>query len=274
MTRIVKTLVLCLLMAAMGHDVARAQDEEAEKPWTNTADLSLVATDGNSQTLSWAVSDKFTYDWTNQQIMLEGSALRTETTARSLSNVGGNLQVDETKTKTAEAYWVGGRFRQRIFMNLFAYTTGRWYRSELSGIQNRTAVSVGVGYLFFETPRHSLTAELGGDWTSEEPVQQDSRDFFGAQAIFNYAYTITESSKFEWDVAVLENLDDTDDLRINSVAGVTAAISSVFALKVSYTLLFDNQPVQQIVSAPPAPDAVFTFDKYDHRLAASLVMNL
>ena len=57
--------------------------------------------------------------------------------------------------------------------------------------------------------------------------------------------------------------------------GLSAAISSVFALKVSYTLLFDNQPVQVVVpGTTPADDGVFTFDKYDHRLAASLVMNL
>jgi putative salt-induced outer membrane protein YdiY len=275
MMRIVKMFVLCLLIATMSHGVARAQDEEAEKRWSNSADLSLVATEGNSQTVSWALSDKFTYTWTNQQIRLEGSALRTETTARSLSNVGGDVEVDENTTTTAEEYWLGGQFRQRIFMNLFAYTTGRWYRNELSGIKNRTAVSLGVGYLFFETPRHTLTAELGGDWTNEEQVEQGSRDFFGAQAIFDYTYKITETATFEGDLAILPNLDDTEDLRVNTALSVSAAISSVFALKVSYVLLFDNQPVEVVVpGTPPDADALFTFDKYDHRLAASLVMNL
>jgi putative salt-induced outer membrane protein YdiY len=264
-----------MVVLAAVHGVARAQDaEEDEKPWSNVADLSLVAAGGNAEVLTWALSDKFTYGWTNQQITLQVSALKTRTTVRSVSNVSGNVQVEKATETTAEEYFTAGRFRQRIVKNVYAYTVGSWYRNELAGIRNRAGVSLGVGYLFFETDKHFLSAELGGDWTNEEQLQL-TRDWFGAQAILDYAYTFTETTTFDWDLAVLPNLEDTEDLRVNTVLALTSAISSVFALKVSYTVLFDNQPVRVLVEGTtPGEDAFFDFEKVDQRLAVSLVMNL
>jgi putative salt-induced outer membrane protein YdiY len=275
MSRALKILTVAVLVSTAFHGVARAQDaEEEEKPWSNVADLSLVAAGGNAEVLSWALSDKFTYGWTDQQIELRVSALQTRTTVRNLTNVSGSVAVEKLTETTAEEYFAAGRFRQRIVKSLYAYTIGSWYRNELAGIRNRTGVSLGVGYQFFETDRHFLTGELGGDWTNEEQLQL-TNSWFGAQAIFDYVFTVTETTTFDWDLAVLPNLEDTDDLRVNTVLGLTTAISSVFALKVSYTVLFDNQPVKFLVDGTtPDEDALFEFEKVDHRLAASLVMNL
>ncbi|NIR43906.1 MAG: DUF481 domain-containing protein [Gemmatimonadetes bacterium] len=250
-----------------------AQEEDAsEKPWSNEADLSLVATAGNSEVLSWAVSDKFTYSWANSELTLEGAALRTRTTTRNFDNVGGDVQVNEETATTAEEYRLGGRWRQRLYRGIFGYSSVRWYRNELSGIDNRTTVSLGLGYQIIDRPRMTLSGQLGGDWTTEDPTAQGSRDFVGAQAVFDYQYKVTETATIDADLEFLESLDDTEDWRVNSVVGINAAISSVFALKVSYTILYDNQPVVVTVSGtPPAP---FEFDKVDQRIAASLVMSL
>ena len=275
MPRFLKRFAIAMLVLTAVQGVARAQDaEEYEKPWSNVADLSLVAAGGNAEVLTWALSDKFTYGWTNQEITLRVSALKTRTTVRNLSNVSGSVQVDKATETTAEEYFAAGHFRQRIVNGLYAYTIGSWYRNELAGIRNRAGVSLGVGYLIFETDRHFLTAELGGDWTNEEQLQL-TRDWFGAQAILDYAFTFTETTTFDWDLAVLPNLEDTEDLRVNTVLALTSAISSVFALKVSYTVLFDNQPVRVLLEGTvPGEDAFFDFEKVDQRLAASLVMNL
>ena len=271
-----RTLAGSLLMLLVWSGAARAQDEEEPKrPWRNVADLSLVATGGNSEVLSWALSDKFIYDWTNSQLTLEASALKTRTSTRELSNVGGDVVVNDRVETSAEQYWLGGRFRQRLHKSFFAYTTARWFRNELSGIRNRTAASLGLGYAFIQQDNMVLTAEFGGDWTNEEPVAQSSKDFFGVQAVFDYQYKFTSTATFDWDLAVLENLDDTEDLRVNTELAITSAISSLFALKVSYSLLFDNQPVELVVPGViPDEDAVFAFDKADHRLAASFVMKM
>jgi putative salt-induced outer membrane protein YdiY len=276
MNQISRTLGISLLLFTATHGIASAQDEEeTQRAWSNVADLSLVATAGNSEVMSWALSDKFTYNWTNQRLTLEAQGLRTSTTVRNLTNDAGTVQVDEVSETTAEQYFVGGRFRQRIYLRLFAYTNASWFRNELAGVQNRAQAALGLGYTFFESEKSFLTGELGGSWTDEEQITTLSNNWVGAQAIFDFMYKLTETASFDWDLAILPNLEDSEDLRVNTVAGLTSAISSVFALKVSYTLLFDNKPVQVVVpGATPADDALFTFDKYDHRLAASLVMNL
>lgn len=263
-------LTLCLLLPGRA---LTQEAEEPEKPWSNSADLSVVATAGNSEVLSWALSDKFTYNWANSQLTLEASALKTRTTTRTLVNDMGDVQVDREKATTAEEYGLGSRFRQRLYLGLFGYASARWYRNELSGIENRTTVSLGLGYTIIDQPRMTLNGQLGGDWTNEEPTAASSTDFLGAQATLEYQYKVTETATLDLDLEFLENLDDTDDLRINSVLGVSAALSSIFALKVSYTVQFDNLPVVVLVpGAVPADVALFTFDEVDQRLAASLVM--
>jgi len=74
---------------------------------------------------------------------------------------------------------------------------------------------------------------------------------------------------------VLENLDDTNDLRARSVSAVTASISQKLALKVTLVLAYDNQPV--VVDVQPAFPATqvaqFEYDKLDTILTATLVVN-
>lgn len=264
-----------LVAAGAFAQVARAQDEP-EKAWTNVADLSLVTTGGNSQVTTWAISDKFVYDWSRSQLIFEGSALKSDTRVRDVSNVAGEAVVDENTATTAEEYFVGGRYRYSFAANLFTYTSGRWYRNEFSGIDNRLSAAFGLGYRILAQEKQTFSLEVGADWTNEEQVASQSNTFGGVQAVFDYQYKFSESAVFDGDLAFLENLKDTEDLRINLVLALTASMTKTFAISLRYTVLFDNQPVQVLVpsDAPGVPDATFTFDKTDTRFAASLVINL
>ncbi len=251
---------------------ANAQDEE-ERPWKNVADLSLVVTGGNSSVTTLSVSDKFTYAWERSEISLEGSALRTRTRDRALSNSAGSVVVTETSRTTAEEYAARARYRYRIGDGLFAFTSAGWDRNELAGIENRYTVALGLGYLIIDREETTLSANVGGDYTQENPVGGDERSFVGAQAEIDFSRQLTENATFDADLELLENLEDTEDLRANLAAAVTTSVSKTFAIKLSYLLKFDNQPVRQLVTAPGVPDAVFEFDEFDTRFAASLVVN-
>ena len=85
-------------------------------------------------------------------------------------------------------------------------------------------------------------------------------------------------SEFSSELEVLFNFDESDDWRVNFVNSVTTTMTDVLALKVSYAMLYDNQPVLVFVSpdadAPAGtPDAPFEFDELDTILTASLVIN-
>ena len=72
------------------------------------------------------------------------------------------------------------------------------------------------------------------------------------------------------------NFDTTSAWRVNSATGVTAGFTDSLALKVSYTVLYSNEPLTKTI-APDAgaggQNALYTFDSTDTILAVALVVN-
>ena len=73
-------------------------------------------------------------------------------------------------------------------------------------------------------------------------------------------------------------LDDTEDWRASWINAVTATLTERIALKLSYAMLYDDQPV--VVLVPPDPgapggtlEAPYVFDELDTILTASVVIN-
>ena len=89
--------------------------------------------------------------------------------------------------------------------------------------------------------------EGGVGYTHEEDiilgVIQDSRGYANARAGLGYKWQFTKAAAFTNDFGYLLDLDETANWFITDRAAITAAISSVFALQASWTLLYRNQPV-------------------------------
>jgi putative salt-induced outer membrane protein len=248
------------------------------RPWTDVADFSAIVTSGNSETSSFALTNKYVYKWTGSDFTVDLAALRTESTTRTISNPDGTVVETETTEKTAENYLFGMKYRNGLDRKLYWYAGAGWMRNEFAGIQDRYAAGAGIGYAFVKSEKQSFLGELGADYTDETQVGGTDAQFAGLRAYLLYERFITKTSKFSTDVEVLENLDDSDDLRAKSVTALTASISTKMALKVSYTVLFDNQPVEQLIppdpTAPPGtPSGTFVFDDVDTIFAASVVVN-
>jgi putative salt-induced outer membrane protein YdiY len=267
-----------LLPIACATHAVLAQDPAPTRPWSDVADFSLILTTGNSETTNFAFSNKYAYKWTESELTIDAAALRTETTTRTLSNPNGVVLETNTKATTAESYALGGKYRHTIHERLFWYGAVGWMRNRFAGVQDRTSGGGGVGYRFIKTDVHSLVGEAGADFTDETQVGGASDSFAGARAYLAYERNLSKTSKFNTDLELLENLDDTDDLRAKWVTSLTASLTAKTALKVSYTTLYDKQPVELLVApdatAPPGtPSALFEFDDLDTILAASVVVN-
>ena len=129
-----------------------------------------------------------------------------------------------------------------------------------------------------ENEEHRLQVELGADYTQENQVGGTDDSYAGARAYFGYLWNFTETAKFESSLELLENLEETSDLRAAWISSVTASLTAKLALKASYAVFYDNQPVELIIGPDAgAPlgtsDAVFEFDDIDTVLSASLVIN-
>src|SRR5262245_34153012 len=248
------------------------------RPWTDVADFSAIVTSGNSETTSFALTNKYVYKWTGSDSSVDLAALRTESTTRTVSNPDGTVVETQTTEKTAENFLFGAKYRRGLDRKLYWYAGAGWLRNEFAGVEDRYSAGAGIGYAFVKSDKQSFVGEVGADYTDETQVGGTDAQFAGLRAYIAYERFISKTSKFTTDLEVLENLDDTEDYRAKSVTSLTASISTKTALKVSYTILYDHQPVEQVIppdpTAPPGtPPGIFVFDDVDTIFAASVVVN-
>jgi putative salt-induced outer membrane protein len=262
-------IALALVGTASAHDPTQ---EAPKKNWSNKTELGLTTTTGNSETLNVSFANEYKRLWTHSELIFDASALRNETTRVDRQAVGGQLVVTETDEVSAESYLLGAKYRHDITERLMWYVNGSWTRILQAGVDNRYRAGAGLGYAFIKGGAHTLVGELGGDYTDEEFVDGATDSFANARAFLGYDWAIGPSSALSSDLEGLQNLDESDDWRVNWISSITSSLSTRVALKVSYTVLYDNQPVVQVLDVGPPPVA-FEFDKTDTILTASVVLN-
>ena len=252
-------------------------EEPPKKPWSDAAELGVVMTSGNSEGTNFALSNKFKYTWSNAEFTCDFAALRTESTTRTITNPFpyGTVVVTDTSAVTAESYVFAAKYRRNISERLYWYVGTGWYRNTFAGIDARYLVGAGIGYVFVKSPRHLLKGELGFDGTHEDPVFGDSTDYAALRGTVNYEFKIGEKSKLTEDLNAIENLDTTSAWRANSITTITASMNEWLALKLSYKVIYSNEPPIKLIPATPGPgpDAIYTFEKTDTILTAALVIN-
>jgi putative salt-induced outer membrane protein len=267
-------LVLALALPA----VAQEEAEEPKRPWTDEAELSYVSTGGNAETTTLSFSNKFDYKWEKAKLTVFASALNADATTVVLDNFDGTVTKSELKEKTAENYQLTVAYRRQIKKRLYWFAGAGWERNRFAGIDDRYAASGGVGYRIIDGKKHILDGEVGLGYTWETQVTGLENNFTDSRVFFGYDFLISENAKLDSDLAILPNLDDSDDLRVNWITAVTASLTSSLALRLSYTVKYDRQPALQVV--PPSagapvgtPDALYEFETTDTILSASLVVN-
>lgn len=210
------TLALLVVLSA----VPSARAEEAPpKKWKDTAELSLVSTNGNSRTTTASVKDLFTYDWTNTKLELEGGALG----AKSKGVV------------TDERYNASEKVSQKVSEFNYVFERFGWEKNRFTGVANRYDSGLGVGRKVLATPRHDLRTELGGGYVNEERTQGAKRvSFASGRAYARYEFTISPTAKASQDGEYLHNFAFADDYRIRTETALQASINAHFSIKVSY----------------------------------------
>ena len=104
-------------------------------------------------------------------------------------------------------------------------------------------------------------------------VKKFAADFSELRAFLDYDRKLSETAKLFSEVEILENLDETSDVRANGLIGVSSNLSRRIALAVSYGMKYDAEPVTVILTEAGFPDVEYEFDELDTTLKASLVIN-
>ena len=267
-----RAFVLLMTLAA---PFAATLAEEPARPCTDQADVGIVVTTGNAKNTNLSLTNKLVYKWAKSDLTIDAAALRTESKDRVLTNPNGEVKESEVSKVTAERYSFGGKYRSNLTERFLWYAGAGWFRDRPSGIQNNESGGAGIGYRFMKSDLQNLVGEFGADYTRERQVGGDRRNFGGARAFLGYDRALSKTSKLTSELELLDDLKDTVDWRGKWITAVTASLTQKMALKVSYTVLYRNQPVVVEVKGDTAgvPSAPFELDKTDTIFAASLVLN-
>ena len=269
---------LAALCVAAG--TARAQTSPAPAPaaeekklpkWSDAAELSWVATSGNSEGSSFAFKNTLLREGQKDLFELKLGGLKVKTTTISLSAVGTPPDVERIEDKdsetTAENYFLTGRYDRKIGERLFWFTGAGWDRNQFAGIQNRYVGFAGVGHKWFDTERRKWRTDYSATATKQENVFDDpdfDDTFLGIRltSTFLQKFGDNDAGTFGNDTIVDENLDETEDWRVNMTNWVALNMTTHLALKVSLQWLYDNLPSLKAVDLFDPADPGNTTDTY------------
>jgi putative salt-induced outer membrane protein YdiY len=268
---------------------AQAVDEKAFKlddpGLYASADLSYVLTSGNSSASSLGFKGDLTRRWTKHSLGLAAGGIRASSSSADARYAVGTTDDFEVRIPdaepTAESYYGRGRYDYKLSDRLF-YTAGAgWERNRFSGIENRWLVDTGLGYIFLNNERTSFRGMTGITYTNEEYTVEDGRDgsFVGARLGWDFRQKLFENTTFTHTLMADENLEETDDLRVDAQFGVHVAMSSTLGLKVNWRLLWDNLPALSEVpllgagGAPTGLTVLAPYKELDQGFSVSLVFS-
>ena len=272
-----KPVGIALIAALVWTGVAYAQESEEEtKNWSNKTDLGFASTTGNSENTNVAFANNFKLWWERAEFWVDLTAIRNEATTRSVSNPDGTvLNITENSAITAEMYAAGLGYRRDITGRLYWFVDGNWYRNTPAGIADRLRFGAGIGYGIIKSPKHDFKAEVGINYTDESQTSGFELDFTGGRAQLDYTFKFTESATLESVAQYFGDFDDTDNWQVNWVTGLTVTMTKTVALKLGYTMIYDNQPAIVMIPAEDGigADLPFEADTTDTIFTASVVLN-
>ena len=211
------------LAALLSATPARAQDSDSLKV---TADLGLVDATGNTDVTTFNIGEEILATlgaWGIKQTF--GVVYGHSDGETSASLWRASLRGDRT---------LGGRFG--------VYAIGAFDRNRFAGISRRFEEGAGLVVKAADNDTHRLELEVGGGLTQQRSTLGEGTSFPSARGAATYRYTFSEASHIQLGTEVLPNLEESDDVRVNSTAEVVAPLSQSLAMKISYVVRFDNLP--------------------------------
>ena len=217
----------CLLIALTVCLPALTRAADAEKPTTLTLDFGYVQTSGNSDVTTVSGANKLDHRVNAWLFTQEASAVWGETNG----------------VESAARYGASLRAGRDLSARLSAFGLASWKRNVFAGISRQFDEGVGLEWRAVTQAPHLLGLELGAGLSQRVTTLDEQDEFATARMGANYAYAFSEKSRFEARGAYVLNLNDTEDSDAEAKFSLTAPVAGRMALKVSYDLLYRNQPL-------------------------------
>ena len=277
------TLIAALTLVFVGK--IHAQDE-GENGWSFKAEISGVWTAGNSESNTLGLAGTLSREWARSLLKFEGGAIRTESGTTTRIAVGTSDDFDVVKetvrAKTAENYYLRGKYDYKISDRFFALAGADWLRNTFAGIDSRLLLALGAGNIWLDGEGMQLTTDYAATYSFQEDVVDNpfvKSNFPGIRLSYAFWWQLTSSTEFESKLIGDLNLDTTEDVRLDFTNALPISISSKLAFKPSLQILWRNDPaLTKVALESPAGDPIGEVDvpleKLDSFFTVALVVKL
>jgi len=269
-----------VLAAVLTAAPALAQDEERQLGATNSTELGLVVTSGNSNTTNFNVRNLFAYNWEQADLDWEFGILRASSDDdRFAVGTENDFDVIEPDAEPDnERIYTNLRYLRNINPRFFWY--GRLFadRDQPADIDYRFTPSVGAGNTWADREGLKLLTGYGLSYTAEKLTLEGERNFAGYQLFYNLDLQATTSTSVESNLTFDGSLEEGNDFRFDWLNGVGVSISETIALKASVRLVYRNSPALEEIDLENGAgivigEVVVPKKKLDTALTTSLVIS-
>jgi putative salt-induced outer membrane protein len=195
--------------------------------WERTAELSLVATGGNTDTQTLGVAGSLIWrpgQWNTQARV-------------------GYVRSEADDVLTAEAFSAAIRQARTISPRLEAYARGEYLVDHFAGIDSRTTLDAGLGWKLVDTPVHVLKVEAGAGVTHEIRIAADDETFAVGSVGALYAWKISSTTAIAEQALVTTDLGEIESWRLHNHVALTTTMTRVLSFRFSHDLKRSNRPV-------------------------------
>jgi len=268
-------IVLIMLTQAASVSLLPAQEtparqtpaEEPKPPrgdWTNSTELSLVFTQGNSTIETIGLKDTVEYKTARSLTRFRIDVLRTYSSDDPYFQVdpGITFEPGETPqnitTRTIHPdpdldvgrYFAEGRHERNLPRKMTWNTGASWDRNEDAGILSRTILFAGIGRVFRDLEEFSFRISYGLSYTDRiEEFEDPERDqaFPGFRLTSNLEDKWGKSTTYDNDFTFNVNVTDLSDYNVDFIQGIAVSMSDHLSLKVSLQFVYAGEPALEEV---------------------------
>lgn len=258
-------ILAALVVVSWAGELFAQEEEEKDTGWFDTAELSLVATGGNTEANTFSFKNALLRAWSESELLIEAGGLRAETTNFTLRAIGPSatdfVSLEESMTElSAESYYFRTKYSHEFSELLSWFAAAGWERNEFAGISGRSSVGGGVAQRWFDNDKSKFRTDFGLFYTKEQTLDgEPDDDFVALRLALEYRRELTGTTTFDSVFALDENLDTTSDYRVDTTNSISVSMTDALALKFSFQLLFDNEPAFVLVERE-FPQGVFSGD--------------
>jgi putative salt-induced outer membrane protein len=195
--------------------------------WEGTGELSLVGTGGNTDTQTAGIGASLLWRpgrWVSR--------------ARTAYVRSANAGVD-----TAESLVVEARQSYDLSNRVDLHGAASYLSDRFSGIDHRTTIDMGLGWLLGEGASQSFKVDVGAGVTREIRLASDDLTFPVGTIGALYRWRLSRTSDLTNQALVTADLSEAGNWRLQNSLNLTVTMTRLLSLKFGHELRRINQPV-------------------------------